>query len=257
MRELADALAGHGQRVLIWDRPNTGDSDVCFNGASESEMQADELAGLLRALDLAPAVIVGGSGGIRGVAAHRGPPSRRRLQARHVVDLGWHVRAAHAGHGLLRRVVPGRVARRHGSGRRAAGVGRGARAQPVQPGTVPRLSTRRSSSRRWTGGCSCTAPIRTRRCPASPTRRARPRPADTHLPQRRERSVPHARNVGAVARADPRTRLVEPPWGDTNGSSAATPPAPAPAACSNTGPGSPLNCSTSPLTSRTGVSRWS
>lgn len=65
IRDLADALAAHGQRVLIWDRPNTGASDICFTGASESEMQADKLAGLLRTLDMAPAVIVGGSGGAR------------------------------------------------------------------------------------------------------------------------------------------------------------------------------------------------
>ena len=76
VRELAEALAAHGQRVLIWDRPNTGASDVCFTGASESEMQADLLAGLLESLDLAPAVIVGGSGGSRRVAAHRRAPSR-------------------------------------------------------------------------------------------------------------------------------------------------------------------------------------
>jgi len=65
LRELALELAAHGQQVLLWDRPNTGASDVCFEGASESEMQADALAGLLRHLDLAPAVIVGGSGGAR------------------------------------------------------------------------------------------------------------------------------------------------------------------------------------------------
>jgi pimeloyl-ACP methyl ester carboxylesterase len=65
IRELAEALAARGQRVLIWDRPNTGASDICFTGSSESEMQADKLAGLLRTLDLAPAVIVGGSGGAR------------------------------------------------------------------------------------------------------------------------------------------------------------------------------------------------
>jgi pimeloyl-ACP methyl ester carboxylesterase len=51
--------------VLIWDRPNTGASDVCFTGASESEMQADVLAALLSHLGLAPAVIAGGSGGSR------------------------------------------------------------------------------------------------------------------------------------------------------------------------------------------------
>jgi pimeloyl-ACP methyl ester carboxylesterase len=65
VRELAEALAAPGRQVLVWDRPNTGASDICFTGDSESEMQADRLAGLLRALDLAPAVIVGGSGGSR------------------------------------------------------------------------------------------------------------------------------------------------------------------------------------------------
>jgi pimeloyl-ACP methyl ester carboxylesterase len=65
VRELAQVLAGQGQRVVIWDRPNTGASDVCFEGPSESAMQADKLAGLLRAVDAAPAIIVGGSGGAR------------------------------------------------------------------------------------------------------------------------------------------------------------------------------------------------
>jgi pimeloyl-ACP methyl ester carboxylesterase len=65
VRELAQALAAHGNRVLIWDRPNTGESDVCFTGSSESAMQADAMAGLLSHLDMAPAVIAGGSGGSR------------------------------------------------------------------------------------------------------------------------------------------------------------------------------------------------
>ena len=65
IRELAAALAETGKRVLVWDRPNTGASDVCFEGSSESAMQADVLAALLRDLDLAPAVIAGGSGGSR------------------------------------------------------------------------------------------------------------------------------------------------------------------------------------------------
>ncbi len=65
VRELGQALAQRGQRALIWDRPNCGESDVCFEGGSESAMQADVLAGLLRHLGLAPAVIAGGSGGAR------------------------------------------------------------------------------------------------------------------------------------------------------------------------------------------------
>jgi pimeloyl-ACP methyl ester carboxylesterase len=65
VRELAVTLAGRGHRVLIWDRPNCGASDVRFTGPSESAMQADVLAELLVHLDLAPAVIAGGSGGSR------------------------------------------------------------------------------------------------------------------------------------------------------------------------------------------------
>src|SRR5215468_2480770 len=62
IRELASEIAAAGNRVVIWDRPNCGASDVAFSGDSESAMQADALAGLLRALDMAPATIVGGSG---------------------------------------------------------------------------------------------------------------------------------------------------------------------------------------------------
>jgi len=65
VRELAEAIAAGGNRVLIWDRPNCGASDVCFTGTSESAMQADTLAGLIRSLGLGPTVIAGGSGGSR------------------------------------------------------------------------------------------------------------------------------------------------------------------------------------------------
>jgi pimeloyl-ACP methyl ester carboxylesterase len=65
VRELAAGLADRGHRVLVWDRPNCGASEVCFRGGSESAMQADVLADLLAHLDMAPAVIAGGSGGSR------------------------------------------------------------------------------------------------------------------------------------------------------------------------------------------------
>jgi pimeloyl-ACP methyl ester carboxylesterase len=65
VRELAEAVAARGHRVLIWDRPNCGESDVLFDGATESDMQAGALAGLLRDLNLTPAVLMGGSGGAR------------------------------------------------------------------------------------------------------------------------------------------------------------------------------------------------
>ncbi len=65
VRQLAALLAEQGNRVLIWDRPNCGASDVCFEGSSESAMQADALAALLTELGMTPAVIIGGSGGAR------------------------------------------------------------------------------------------------------------------------------------------------------------------------------------------------
>ena len=65
IRPLAEAIAAGGHQVVMWDRPNCGESDVCFDGATESEMQADYLATLLQHLDLGPAVIMGGSGGAR------------------------------------------------------------------------------------------------------------------------------------------------------------------------------------------------
>jgi pimeloyl-ACP methyl ester carboxylesterase len=65
VRELAGGLAATGRRVLIWDRPNCGASSVSFSGSTESALQADTLAALIRQLDLGPAVIAGGSGGSR------------------------------------------------------------------------------------------------------------------------------------------------------------------------------------------------
>jgi pimeloyl-ACP methyl ester carboxylesterase len=63
--EMARAMAEQGRQVLLWDRPNCGASSVVFDGPSESEVQADALAALIRHLDLGPTVIAGGSGGSR------------------------------------------------------------------------------------------------------------------------------------------------------------------------------------------------
>ncbi|MCV7189933.1 alpha/beta hydrolase [Mycolicibacterium thermoresistibile] len=65
LRPLAEALVDGGYRVLLWDRPNCGASDVQFYGESESHMRAETLYGLLRALDIGPCHIAGGSGGAR------------------------------------------------------------------------------------------------------------------------------------------------------------------------------------------------
>ncbi len=65
IREMAQVLADRGKRVLIYDRLNCGESAVAFEGASESEMQSDSLAELIRQLGFGRTVIAGGSGGAR------------------------------------------------------------------------------------------------------------------------------------------------------------------------------------------------
>jgi pimeloyl-ACP methyl ester carboxylesterase len=64
--ELAHAIAAVGNnRVLLWDRPNCGESDIRFSGPNESQMQSEILPGLLDHLDMAPAIVAGGSAGAR------------------------------------------------------------------------------------------------------------------------------------------------------------------------------------------------
>jgi pimeloyl-ACP methyl ester carboxylesterase len=65
LHPLAEKLAEGGMRVLLWDRPNTGASDVQFFGITESHMRAETLGALLKELDFAPCVVAGGSGGAR------------------------------------------------------------------------------------------------------------------------------------------------------------------------------------------------
>lgn len=65
LRPLAEALVEGGYRVLLWDRPNCGKSDVQFYGQSESHMRAETLYRLITALGIGPCFILGGSGGAR------------------------------------------------------------------------------------------------------------------------------------------------------------------------------------------------
>jgi hypothetical protein len=53
LRPLAERLARH-ILVVPWDRPNTGRCDFKFTGTPESLMCADDLAELLRTLELGP-----------------------------------------------------------------------------------------------------------------------------------------------------------------------------------------------------------
>ena len=65
LRPLAEELVKGGYRVLLWDRPNCGKSDVQFYGQSESHMRAETLHALITGLDIGPCIIAGGSGGAR------------------------------------------------------------------------------------------------------------------------------------------------------------------------------------------------
>jgi 2-hydroxy-6-oxonona-2,4-dienedioate hydrolase len=65
LRPLAQALVDGGYRVVLWDRPNCGKSDVQFYGQSESHMRAETLHALITALGIGPCIIAGGSGGAR------------------------------------------------------------------------------------------------------------------------------------------------------------------------------------------------
>jgi pimeloyl-ACP methyl ester carboxylesterase len=63
--QLGSALAEGGYRVLMWDRPNCGASDISFAGRSESTLHAETLLGLAGALELGPVALVAGSAGSR------------------------------------------------------------------------------------------------------------------------------------------------------------------------------------------------
>jgi pimeloyl-ACP methyl ester carboxylesterase len=65
VRLLGEALAAEGKRVLLWDRPNCGASDFCFEGDSEPLLQGRVLMALIRQLKLGPTALAGGSAGSR------------------------------------------------------------------------------------------------------------------------------------------------------------------------------------------------
>jgi pimeloyl-ACP methyl ester carboxylesterase len=75
LHELANELVAGGKRVLLWDRPNCGASDISFDAASESELQATTLITLISELELGPVTLAAGSAGSRVslIAASRAP----------------------------------------------------------------------------------------------------------------------------------------------------------------------------------------
>jgi len=75
VQELGEKLAAGGKRVLLWDRPNCGYSDISFDDQSESELCARTLTALIRELNLGPTALAAGSAGSRVslIAASRDP----------------------------------------------------------------------------------------------------------------------------------------------------------------------------------------
>src|SRR5262245_7426879 len=63
--ELGQKFAEFGYRVLLWDRPGCGGSDIAFTAPTESLMNAEALVGIVRELGLRNVVLVGGSAGSR------------------------------------------------------------------------------------------------------------------------------------------------------------------------------------------------
>lgn len=79
--ELGQIFADAGYRVLLWDRPGCGASDIAFTAPSESVMNCEALVGLVRALELKDIVLVGGSAGSRIslMAASRMPDNVQKI----------------------------------------------------------------------------------------------------------------------------------------------------------------------------------
>ena len=63
--ELGQIFADNGYRVLLWDRPGCGASDIAFTAPTESVMNANALVGIVRELGLKDVTLVGGSAGSR------------------------------------------------------------------------------------------------------------------------------------------------------------------------------------------------
>src|SRR4051794_3822938 len=65
LRPLAEKIAEAGNRVVIYDRRNTGASSIAIDGESENQEWADDLHELLREIDARPAFVGGSSSSCR------------------------------------------------------------------------------------------------------------------------------------------------------------------------------------------------
>lgn len=81
LRELGEALAAGGRRVLLWDRQNCGASELRLDAENESGLHAETLVELIHALELGPTALAAGSAGSRVslLAAARDPAAVSHL----------------------------------------------------------------------------------------------------------------------------------------------------------------------------------
>ena len=215
LRELAEELAKSGDnRVLIWDRPNCGESDVCFTGATESTMQAETMAALLRQLDMAPAIVAGGSAGSRIslLAAANDPDVVSGLAL-------WWISGGVMGLMTLGNVycTPNISAAWRDGMEAVANLPDWAESISLNPGNRDRiLSADRdefiATMERW---LLAYCPQAGRRIPGLPDEVARNITVPTLVLRSGESDAHHTRATSeAVAELLPNARLVEPPWGD-------------------------------------------
>lgn len=65
VRLLVEALVAGGMRVLLWDPPDCGASDVQLFGRTESHVRAETLGAMLTKLNTGPVFVAGGADGAR------------------------------------------------------------------------------------------------------------------------------------------------------------------------------------------------
>ncbi|MFI5047498.1 MAG: alpha/beta fold hydrolase [Acidimicrobiia bacterium] len=214
VREMAQALAAQGRQAIIWDRPNCGESGVNFTGASESVMQADALAALLRHLDVGPTVIVGGSGGSRVslLTAARHPDVAAGVGA-------WWISGGAHGNMILAGVYcfPSLRAVWNGTMADVANDETWEEVVSRNPGNRERFLAQDreeflATIERWAHAyCACGDPI----VPGLTDEQAKAMQPPILVFRSGVSDMFHTRATSErVARELPNTRLVEPPWGD-------------------------------------------
>jgi pimeloyl-ACP methyl ester carboxylesterase len=214
VREFAQAMAERGQKCLIWDRPNCGESSVNFSGDSESVMQADTLGALIRHLDLGPTIIVGGSGGARIsiLTAARNPDIAAGLSV-------WWISGGAFGNMSLANVYcwPSLQAVWNGTMEDVANLETWEEVVRRNPGNRARFLAQdrevfRDTMQRWGHAyCGCGDPL----VPGLADEQAAAMTVPIMIFRSGASDMFHTRATSERVAANlPRARLVEPPWGD-------------------------------------------